>query len=59
MMLYNSLENYYRLNASLIYDRLLTPTEIDSLFPWEREIYVALIIQKKEEEAKEMDKLKP
>ncbi len=49
-MSYNSLENYFRTNFSLIQHHKYSLTELENLLPWEREIYVTLLIQHLEEE---------
>ena len=49
-MSYNSLENYFRTNFSLMQHHKYSLTEIENLLPWEREIYVTLLIQHLEEE---------
>ena len=45
-----SLENYYKLNFSLIQYHKYSLTEIENWMPWERDIYVALLQQHLEEE---------
>lgn len=42
-MSYNSLENYYSLIFSLIQHHKYSITEIESLFPFERDIYTDLL----------------
>jgi hypothetical protein len=49
-MSYNSLENYFRTNFSLMQHHKYSLTELENLLPWEREIYVTLLIQHLEEE---------
>ena len=44
------LENYYKLNFSLIQYHKYSFTEIDNLIPWERDIYVELLRAHLEEE---------
>ena len=44
------LENYFRLNFSLIQYHKYSLTEIENLITWERDIYVALLQQHLEEE---------
>ena len=44
------LENYYKLNFSLIQYHKYSLTEIENLIPWERDIYVTLLQQYLEEE---------
>jgi hypothetical protein len=44
------LENYFRLNFSLMQYHKWSLTEIENLIPWEREVYVGLLQQHLEEE---------
>ena len=44
------LENYYRLNFSLMQYHKYSLTEIENMMPWERDIYVGLLKQHLEEE---------
>jgi len=44
------LENYYKLNFSLIQYHKYSLTEIENLIPWERDIYVELLREHLEEE---------
>jgi len=46
----DNLENYYRMNFSLMQFHKYSLTELDNMMPWERDIYVALLIQHIEEE---------
>ena len=45
-----SLENYYKLNFSLIQYHKYSLTEIENIIQWERDIYVGLLQQHLEEE---------
>lgn len=44
------LENYYRLNFSLIQYHKYSLWEIENMIPWERDIYVEMLKQHLEEE---------
>jgi hypothetical protein len=44
------LENYYRLNFSLMQHHKYSLTEIEHMMPWEREVYVGLLLQHIEDE---------
>jgi hypothetical protein len=44
------LENYYKLNFSLVQYHKYSLTEIENLMPWERDIYVSLLKNHLEEE---------
>jgi hypothetical protein len=47
------LEGYFRTNFALLQYHKYSLTEVENLLPWEREVYVSLLIQHlKEEEAK-------
>lgn len=47
---HDSLENYYKTNFALMQHHKYSLTELDSMMPWEREIYVMLLNQFIEEE---------
>lgn len=47
---HDSLENYYKTNFALMQHHKYSLTELDSMIPWEREIYVMLLNQYIEEE---------
>lgn len=47
-MVHESLESYYRLNMKLFKDFGLSIDSIEEMFPFEREVYVALIIEAQE-----------
>ncbi|AMO43024.1 baseplate hub assembly catalyst [Cyanophage S-RIM32] len=44
-MFYNTLENYYRTNFSLMQHHKYSLTEIEGMMPWERTVYVSLLNQ--------------
>jgi len=44
------LENYYKLNFSLMQYHKYSLTEIENLIPWERDIYVGMLQQYLENE---------
>lgn len=52
MMLYNTLEQYYRINFFLMQHHKYSLTELEAMIPWEREIYLALLQQFLDEQAK-------
>ncbi len=41
---HNTLGNYYSLNFSLMQYHKYSLTEIESMIPWERELYVKMLI---------------
>jgi|TARA_Y100000015_G_C2346086_1_gene68318 hypothetical protein len=45
-----NLENYYKLNFALLQYHKYSLTEIESLIPWERDVYVTMLKQHLEEE---------
>ena len=47
---HNSLENYYKTNFGLMQHHNYSLTEIEEMMPWEREIYITLLMQHLEEE---------
>lgn len=47
---HESLENHYRTNFSLMQHHKYSLTELDNMLPYERDIYVALLLQHLEEE---------
>tara|TARA_B100000945_G_C20364732_1_gene588986 strand:- start:544 stop:729 length:186 start_codon:yes stop_codon:yes gene_type:complete len=49
-MVHMDLENYFRLNFSLIQYHKYSLTEIENMMPWERDIYVGLLQSHLEEE---------
>lgn len=50
MMSYNTLENYFRTNFALMQHHKYSLTEIENMMPWEREVYIALLLAHLEEE---------
>ncbi len=49
-MVHMDLENYFRLNFSLMQYHKYSLTEIENWIPWERDVYVGLLQQHLEEE---------
>jgi len=49
-MAHMDLENYFRLNFSLMQFHKWSLTEIENLLPWERDVYVGLLKNHLEEE---------
>ena len=39
------LENYFRLNFALVQYHKYSLTEIENMMPWERDIYVGLLVE--------------
>jgi hypothetical protein len=49
-MIYMSLENYFKLNFSLMQYHKYSLTEIENMMPWERDVYVEMLRAHLEEE---------
>jgi len=49
-MCHTDLENYYRLNFALMQFHKYSLTEIENMMPWEKDIYVMMLIEHLEEE---------
>ena len=49
-MIHMSLENYFRLNFSLMKYHKYSLTEIENMIPWERDVYVEMLKAHLEEE---------
>ena len=47
---HDNVENYYRTNSLIVYNNRFTLTELENMFPFEREIYVSLLVNHIEEE---------
>jgi len=47
---HNTLANYYVLNFSLMQHHKYSLSEIESMIPWEREIYVNMLVNYLEQE---------
>ncbi|MAG19432.1 MAG: hypothetical protein CMB98_05075 [Flavobacteriaceae bacterium] len=57
-MSYNSLENYFRTNFSLMQHHKYNLAEIEGMMPWERDVYIALLLAHLEEEKLQQQQLK-
>jgi hypothetical protein len=47
---HETLENYYKTNFQLIQNHSYSLHEIESMIPWEREIYLAMLVNQLEEQ---------
>ena len=47
---HDSLSNYYQTNFALMQHHKYSLTELENMIPWEREIYLAMLIKFLEEE---------
>ncbi len=54
----DSLVNYFQLNFSLMHHHKYSLTEIENMMPWEREIYVSLLIDYIKQENEKLKILK-
>jgi hypothetical protein len=55
---YISLEVYYETNFALMHHHKWSLTEIESLMPWERDVYVSMLSAFLEEEKLKMEQQK-
>ena len=47
---HDSLENYYKTNFGMMQHHNYSLTELENMIPWEREVYVQLLMKHLEEE---------
>lgn len=47
---HDTLENYYNTNFQLIQHHKYSLTELENMLPWEREVYLSMLIQYLKEE---------
>ena len=57
MLSHNTLANYYQLTFSLAQHHKYSITEIENMFPYERDIYVGLLMNHLEKEKARVEKL--
>ena len=57
-MIHMDLEAYFKLNFALIQYHKYSLTEIENMMPWEREIYLAMLIDQIEEQRREAERQK-
>tara|TARA_X000000368_G_scaffold410043_1_gene392923 strand:+ start:5087 stop:5272 length:186 start_codon:yes stop_codon:yes gene_type:complete len=48
--MHDSLENYYKTNFALMQHHKYSLTELENMMPWERDVYVNLLIAHIQEE---------
>lgn len=46
---HNTLRNYFEMNFALMHHHKYSLSEVENLMPWEREVYVAMLISYLEE----------
>ena len=47
---HDTLENYYRTNFQLMQNFNYTLSDLDHMLPWEREVYITMLLQHLEEQ---------
>ncbi len=58
MLMHDSLQNYYMTNFKLMHQHKYSLTELENMLPWERNIYIDLLVsQNKREEETRRDAL--
>ena len=57
MLGYDNLMNYFKTNFSLMQHHKYSLTELNDMMPWEREIYVAMLVEYVKEENERIKKL--
>ena len=50
MMIHNSISNYYKVIFALVQHHKYSITEIEALIPFERDLYVSMLLEHIEEE---------
>jgi hypothetical protein len=55
MMLHDSLANQLQTNFIMLKDHNFSLTEIENMIPWERQIYIGLLINYVKEQKERMD----
>ena len=55
-MSHDSVVNYYKTNFNMIHHHKWSLNELENMLPWEREIYIGLLVQALEDEKKEYEK---
>ena len=53
MLCHESLENHYRINFLLMHEFKYSLTELEDMMPFEREIYIGLLLQHLEKKRKQ------
>ena len=53
---HDSLENHYTTNFSLMQHHKYSLTELDNMLPWEREIYIKMLIDHLKEEKEKIER---
>lgn len=56
--MHDSLENHYKTNFALMQHHKYSLTELENMIPWEREVYVNLLLAYLKEEEEQREKAK-
>ena len=56
--MHDSLMNHYKTNFALMQHQKYSLTELDNMIPWERDIYINLLIAHLKEEEERMERQK-
>ncbi len=54
--MHDSLMNHYKTNFALMQHHKYSLTELDNMMPWERDVYVNLLLAHLQEEERRMNK---
>jgi hypothetical protein len=54
--MHDSLENYYKTNFALMQHHKYSLTELENMMPWERDVYINLLIAHLQEEERRRNK---
>ena len=54
--MHDSLMNHYKTNFALMQHHKYSLTELDNMMPWERDVYVNLLLAHLQEEKRRMNK---
>ncbi len=58
MFCHDTLGNYFKTNFALMQHHKYSLTELENMIPWEREIYITLLINHLEEERQRVEQQK-
>ena len=57
-MAHTNIESYFRINFALMQHHKYSLTELENMIPWEREIYLTMLIQWLKEEAEKQKQMR-
>ena len=58
MFCHDTLGNYFKTNFALMHHHKYSLTELENMIPWEREIYITLLVNHLEEERQRVEQQK-